>query len=404
VIKRGSASIKVYYTPTRGFDSYTLSYWIDGKRFRPAFASLEEAKREANEIAARLTAGETEAASMPREDRAAYARAIQLLQPTGVPLELAAGKFAEAHHALRGVDLMEAVRYYAKRNPADMPRKNVSEVVEELIERKKTEGRSYLYINDLKKLRSFAESFSCQISSVSGNDVGEWLAALNVAGRTKNNYRLLITTLMNYAKARKYIAFDHDEMKAVSYAAEDEGEIEIFKPSEMADILNRADPHMIPFLAIGAFAGVRHWEMKRLDWKEVGMAERFIEIKKSKAKTKGRRLVPLPDNLYQWLLPHAKPSGPVCTYSNMSEEVMYMARKLGIEWRHNALRHSFISYRVALTQNVNQVALEAGNSPSIIFSNYREVVRPADAQKWFAIVPETARNVIPIDLPRTASA
>jgi hypothetical protein len=38
-------------------------------------------------------------------------------------------------------------------------------------------------------------------------------------------------------------------MKAVSYAAEDEGEIEIFKPSEMADILNRADPHMIPFLA-----------------------------------------------------------------------------------------------------------------------------------------------------------
>ena len=83
-----------------------------------------------------------------------------------------------------------------------MPRKNVSEVVEELIESNKAEGRSYLYINDLKKLRSFAGSFSCQISSVSGNDVGEWLAALKVAGRTKNNYRLLMTTLMNYAKVR----------------------------------------------------------------------------------------------------------------------------------------------------------------------------------------------------------
>ena len=56
-------------------------------------------------------------------------------------------------------------------------------------------------------------------------------------------------------------------------------------------------------------------------------------------------------------------------------------------WKHNALRHSFISYRVAQTQNVAQVALEAGNSPRVVFSNYRELVRPADAVKWFAIVP-----------------
>jgi len=54
----------------------------------------------------------------------------------------------------------------------------------------------------------------------------------------------------------------------------------------------------------------------------------------------------------------------------------------------NALRHSFISYRVAQTQNVAQVALEAGNSPRVVFSNYRELVRPTDAEKWFGITPE----------------
>ena len=56
-------------------------------------------------------------------------------------------------------------------------------------------------------------------------------------------------------------------------------------------------------------------------------------------------------------------------------------------WKHNALRHSFISYRVADIQNVAQVALEAGNSPQMIFKHYRELVRPAEAKAWFAISP-----------------
>src|SRR5512142_1552323 len=54
-------------------------------------------------------------------------------------------------------------------------------------------------------------------------------------------------------------------------------------------------------------------------------------------------------------------------------------------WKHNALRHSFISYRLAAVQNTAQVALEAGNSPQMIFRHYRELVRPADAEKWFAV-------------------
>ena len=42
-----------------------------------------------------------------------------------------------------------------------------------------------------------------------------------------------------------------------------------------------------------------------------------------------------------------------------------------------------------MVHNVNQVANEAGNSPEIIHGNYRQLVQPADAEKWFAITPET---------------
>jgi hypothetical protein len=64
-----------------------------------------------------------------------------------------------------------------------------------------------------------------------------------------------------------------------------------------------------------------------------------------------------------------------------------------VKWKKNALRHSFISYRVAETQDVAQVALEAGNSPQIIFEHYRELVRLKEAQAWFAIEPNTVVDV-----------
>jgi hypothetical protein len=52
------------------------------------------------------------------------------------------------------------------------------------------------------------------------------------------------------------------------------------------------------------------------------------------------------------------------------------------------LRHSFISYRIAIVQSADQVALEAGNSVTIIFKHYRELTTPEVAKKWFSILPK----------------
>ena len=69
-----------------------------------------------------------------------------------------------------------------------------------------------------------------------------------------------------------------------------------------------------------------------------------------------------------------------------------------ITWKHNVLRHSFISYRLALVQDVNRVALEAGTSPAMIFRHYRELATPEQAHTWFAIAPSVTPNVIPISV------
>ncbi|HEY5298094.1 MAG TPA: tyrosine-type recombinase/integrase [Verrucomicrobiae bacterium] len=136
-------------------------------------------------------------------------------------------------------------------------------------------------------------------------------------GRTKQNYLRVIGALFRFAIGRKYLPKDSiDEIEAVQPPKDDGGEIEIFTPKEMREILLAARPEMIPFLAIGAFAGLRSAEIVRLDWQEISLKERHIEIKASKAKTGARRLAPLTDNLAQWLAPYAKESGNVINFDS----------------------------------------------------------------------------------------
>jgi hypothetical protein len=62
-----------------------------------------------------------------------------------------------------------------------------------------------------------------------------------------------------------------------------------------------------------------------------------------------------------------------------------------LDWKRNALRHSFGSYRLAITKNENLVAVEMGNSPQMLFANYRGVTTEARAAEYFAIEPEAAK-------------
>jgi integrase len=164
---------------------------------------------------------------------------------------------------------------------------------------------------------------------------------------------------------------------------------------------------MVPFIAIGAFAGLRSKEIERLDWSEVHLTgpERFIEVKASKAKTASRRIVPITDNLAQWLAPFAQASGPVVVYGRNDKQLyQVIAPRAGVEWKRNGLRHSFISYRLAVVKDVGQVSLEAGNSPQMVFRHYRQLVTQSAAAEWFAILPPKRDGADIIPMPTTSAA
>jgi integrase len=410
-VKRGSAVVKIYLTPTKGRDCYTLVFWVNRERRRRTFADFDEARAEAERIAIQLTAGDLDVAKLSRADCACYLRARQLADSVGTPLEEVAAQFVTAKQALGPIPLRDAVEYFLKRNPRGITPRLVSEVISEMTASKRADALSPLYCSHLKyDLDKFAKAFNCDVGSVRGVDIDSWLRALDVAPRTRNNLRNSVQTLFSYAKARKYLPKDHDELDAVPLVKDRKGSIEIFTPFELASMLVCADESLVPFLALGAFAGIRHAEIQRLDWQDIRFEDDLIEITAAKAKTASRRTVPLLENLKKWLIPLRKPGGLVCAYKCVSNEIDDLEQRVNAKWqergitrkftwKRNALRHSFISYRVSQIQNVQQVALEAGNSPQIIFSNYRELVRPADAQKWFSIVPAQEADVIQLFAP-----
>ena len=64
-----------------------------------------------------------------------------------------------------------------------------------------------------------------------------------------------------------------------------------------------------------------------------------------------------------------------------------VARNAGIQWKQNALRHTCISARVALTRDVPAVAYESGNSVAVIKKHYLDLMEPSVAQAWFDVTP-----------------
>jgi len=69
------------------------------------------------------------------------------------------------------------------------------------------------------------------------------------------------------------------------------------------------------------------------------------------------------------------------------EKFARMCKAARVDWKRNALRHSFGSYRMEMIKNAGQVALKMGNSPAMVKKHYYEIVDSAPATAYWAIKP-----------------
>ncbi len=342
----GNTTVKLYSFKRGERTIYSLNNYLEGKRQVRQFSDYGEAKQEAQSIARRLEAGQRKVLNLSDADAATYTRAVDYLRPTGQALDFAAKEYAEAFASLEGLaTIAEAARYYKKVH-AKVKSKLIPEIVKELLASR--EKKSERHVRDLReRLGRFARENTGYITNVTHNDVALWLRGLGLSPRSHDNYRQAIITLFRFARKWSYLPEGLTEAEKTEAMGDDgEGEIAIFSVDEMARLLKNAGNDVLPYLALGAFGGVRTAVLVRLDWTEINFDTGYIEIKKSKAKTKGRRLIKMQPNLVEWLRKVRKTSGPVTPLARPEKHASeVIAEKLepAIAWKRNGLRHSFCS-------------------------------------------------------------
>jgi integrase len=400
----GNISVDIY-SRTKKINGYTYTIYevadkSHGSRRMRSFTVLDRAVAEAETIAKRLSSGEVVAAQMDSREAASYGRAMELLRESGLdtPLELVVAHYIEAVKVLGTDKIVAAAEDFIRRNPTERPARTVRQVANELIELKTHRKASARYVEDLKgRLARLADKFQVNVDTVTTADIQQWLDSMDAAPRTIRNLRNNASGLFKFAEARGYIARGENPVTATErIKTKNSDAIEIYSPDELTRLLNAAPDSFKTVLAIQAFAGLRSAEAMRLDWQNIKLDRKHIEITAANAKTASRRIVPILPNLAAWLKKATKKTGKIFPHSrayfhelqrNISTDTK-TSKLPALAWKHNALRHSFISYRVATIQNVAQVALEAGNSPGMIFGHYRELVTADAAKSWFAIAPD----------------
>jgi integrase len=322
-------------------------------------------------------------------------------EAVGLPLnELSTIVQARKKLAAHGKTLADAATFYLD-HLERIRRCNVTvtELAREVLEAKRKDGHAPMYIADLRKrLSRFCRDFGDRpIAGITVEELDNWLRDLDCAPKSRANFRANVGVLFSYAERRRMI--DCNPILRTARPKLPDNPPEIFPVDELSALLDAASrtfPDTLPMLAIGAFAGLRDAEIKRLDWSEVDLVRGFIEIKGSKAKSARRRIVQIQPNLAALLRPYGKMIGQLVPV-NARNKLDLIRKEAGLSrWPKNGLRHSFASYRLAAIHDAPRVAAELGHtSPQMLYSTYRELVLPEQAERYWKLVPDAkAENIL----------
>jgi integrase len=287
--------------------------------------------------------------------------------------------------------ISDAAEFYLKYLAAESQSVPVRQAVDELIANRAKAGMTKRYCEDLRfRLRRFAKAFPDRnASTITTKEIGVWLESLGVGPVTRNTFRRDVRTLFSFCLDHKYSA--DNPAAATTKAKESDGEVQAFSVEQMRRLLAASSAEMLPFWAIGAFAGLRHSEIRRLEWSDVDFGDALITVRAGKTP---KRFVTMQPNLLAWLQPYRGRFGKVCPDNFRRRSAQdKVAASLKHEWPVNVLRHSFGSYWLAQFNDINALALQMGNSSAVIEAHYRKIVRPKEAHRYWQIKPVSSSAV-----------
>ena len=366
---------------------FVVNYRDDGRRKRRFFARKQDAQNFADEKNIELINKGRDHAEFPEALRIMAQECADRLKTFGKTIADATGYF---------ITHLEAIERSC----------TVAALMDEVIAAKtKACGRTQRpasedYINDLKiRLGRFSKTFGERFAAtITPLEIEDWLSGLkdkrgeNLSPQSRGNYARVLGVAFAYAVKRRYAPAN--PVTEIQKPTSD-SKPGILTVEQTAALLDAASPEILPYIAIGAFAGLRAKEIERLDWRDISFEENEIAVS-SENKT-GERHVDMLPNLREWLLLYRKHSGKVMP-NNFRKRFDQAREAAGIEpWPDNALRHSFGSYHLKNFGNDALTRLQMGHwrDSTVLFAHYRRAVTRRNADRYWGIKPATTKTVVP---------
>lgn len=234
----------------------------------------------------------------------------------------------------------------------------------------------------------FGESL---VSSVSKQKLLDWFDSECPAGSRKN-YRTLFHGFWEYAVKQGWAI--ENIVKAIPAPAVERGEPHIFTVRQVIRLLRCCEihcPDMIPYFAIGIYAGLRpENELANLNWENINLSKRMIRVTAATAKSRRKRIVNISDNLAAWLYSHELKAGKVFYSRRIADRIKGLAE---IEWHPDIMRHSFGSYHLAYHNDVAFTSKQMGHSSAdMVLNHYYALVEDRDCKRFWGVIPNKIRK------------
>lgn len=313
-----------------------------------------------------------------------------------------------------GKRLVDAVRYYVENYREPMIPMPLTDGREKFVEEKRSANRRPATIRNLKQRIGYLDANlpGLQISDVQPTHLKELIDGK--APGDANNYLRAWSGFFRWSIRNKHR--EDNPVASVEKPTEDSREIHILSLAECLALLKAAkayeDGIMVPYVALFLFGGLRHTEIERLRWSKIDFDDGTIRVDDAVAKTRHRRLIEMPTlpgkgramkvpNLIDWLEPYGlarKPFvGPTPAIWRRNFDAIKRAAGFGTPtadepdlkpWVQDIVRHTGITYHLAYVQHEGQTATWAGNSPNIVHTNYKGLVRAKEAAVFWDLRPD----------------
>ena len=298
--------------------------------------------------------------------------ALKLLDGTGITLEEAARRAISGRRALRRVKFSVAV--------------------DEFVRAKLTKRVRTVEWYE-QKLKAPVEKFGdITFDEITRADFHAWLKEYPVTAATRAGIARACRAVWNWGIAHEPQLVAIDITAGLETASgNNAGDAKFLTVDECRAIM-RAAGHYQSGLALLLFGGVRPEELAgrgkpALLWQSVRVDEKIIRIPADISKaTKPRIIEGLPDTVWRFLSPRGE-KDPVCPAR--TRQALRVAQKAidRDEWPHDATRHTFATYALALTGDPGKVAHWLGHegNPTMLHRHYRGLATKAQAERFWAI-------------------